>query len=502
MSQLFRTKSIDALVAAADEPAARLKRTLGLWSLIALGIGSVIGSGIFTLTGTAAAGETFTVKSILKAPVLDLLLHGPNAIGTFGRPGAGPAIAVSFVLVALACGLAGLCYAELASMIPIAGSAYTYCYATLGEIFAWIIGWDLILEYAVSNMAVAVGFSAYFNDILDNLFGFHLPAIISGPTFNDDLQATGAWFNVPAFLVVMALTWVLVRGIKESANANNGMVIMKLIVILLFIFGAAHAIKPDNWHPFFPTGTTGVLTGAAVVFFTYIGFDSVSTAAEECTNPQRDLPRGILWTLVICGVLYAAVALVLTGIANYKTLANAAPVATALKALGMDQLRLIVTAGALVGMVSSLLVFQYGQARVWFAMSRDRLLPDAFSKVHPKFRTPYVGTWVAAFLVGIPSGLLDIGTLADLTNIGTLFAFVIVAAGVLILRKRQPERPRSFRVPWSPFVPILSMLCCFVLMLSLPLETWIRFFAWLAIGMVIYFLYSRKRADALAENHQ
>ncbi len=498
MSQLFRTKSIDALVAAADEPGARLKRTLGLWSLIALGIGSVIGSGIFTLTGTAAAGETFTVKSILKAPVLDLILHGPNAVGTFGRPGAGPGIVVSFLLVALACGLAGLCYAELASMIPIAGSAYTYCYATLGEIFAWIIGWDLILEYAVSNMAVAVGFSAYFNDMLDNLLGFHLPAIISGPTFNDNLDPTGAWFNVPAFLVVMALTWVLVRGIKESSNANNGMVVLKLIVILAFIFGAAHAIKPGNWHPFFPTGSTGVLTGAAVVFFTYIGFDSVSTAAEECNNPQRDLPRGILWTLVICGILYAGVALVLTGIAPYKTLANAAPVANALKALGMDQLRLIVTAGALIGMISSLLVFQYGQARVWFAMSRDRLLPDAFSKVHPKFRTPYVGTWVAAFLVGIPSGLLDIGTLADLTNIGTLFAFMIVAAGVLILRKRQPERTRSFRVPWSPAVPILSMLCCFVLMLSLPLETWIRFFVWLGIGMVIYFFYGKKRADEVA----
>ncbi len=500
MNKLFRTKSIDALVAAADEPDVRLKRTLGLWSLIALGIGSVIGSGIFTLTGTAAAGETFTVKSVLKAPVLDLIMHGPNAIGTFGRPGAGPGIAVSFVLVALACGLAGLCYAELASMIPIAGSAYTYCYATLGEIFAWIIGWDLILEYAVSNMAVAVGFSAYFNDILENLFGFHLPSVISGPTFNDELALTGAWFNVPAFLVVMALTWVLVRGIKESASANNGMVIMKLIVILLFVFGAASAIKPENWHPFFPTGSTGVLTGAAVVFFTYIGFDSVSTAAEECKRPQRDLPRGILWTLVICGILYAAVALVLTGIAPYKSLANAAPVANALKTLGMDKLRLIVTAGALIGMISSLLVFQYGQARVWFAMSRDRLLPDAFSKVHPKFRTPHVGTWVAAFLVGIPSGLLDIGTLADLTNIGTLFAFVIVAAGVLILRKRQPERPRGFRVLWSPAVPILSMLCCFVLMLSLPLETWIRFIVWLLIGLVIFFFYSRKRADALPEN--
>src|SRR5271168_1975250 len=274
---LFRTKSIDALIAASAAPSARLRRTLGLGSLVAFGIGSVIGSGIFTLTGTSAAGLKFVFKSILKAPVLDLMLHGRDALGLTGRPGAGPAISLSFVLVAIACGFAAICYAELASMIPIAGSAYTYSYATLGEIFAWIIGWDLILEYAFSNMSVAVGFSAYFNDILDNLFGFHLPKELSQPIFEEG-QRTGAWFNLPAFIVLMILTYVLVRGVRESAETNNVMVLVKLVAILFFVFGAAKAVNTGNWHPFMPNGYSGVLSGSAIVFFTYIGFDSVSTA--------------------------------------------------------------------------------------------------------------------------------------------------------------------------------------------------------------------------------
>jgi len=365
--------------------------------------------------------------------------------------------------------------------------------ATLGEIIAWIIGWDLILEYAVSHMAVAVGFGAYFNDILDNLFGFHLPKELSNPVFANG-QATGAWFNVPALLVLMVLTALLVRGIKESANANNIMVIVKLLAILAFIFGAAHAIKPENWHPFFPTGSTGVLTGAAIVFFTYIGFDSVSTAAEECKNPQSDLPKGIMWTLIVCAALYAGVALVLTGIAPYKTLNNDAPVANALKALGLDNLRAIVTSGALLGMISSLLVFQYGQARIWFAMSRDKLLPGLFSRVHPKFQTPHISTWIAGFVVGIPAGLWDIDTFAELSNIGTLFAFVLVSLGVIVLRRNQPERPRSFRVPLVPLFPIISIVCCVVLMMGLPLITWLRFFVWLAIGLVVYFVFSRRHS--------
>ena len=493
MNQLLRTKSIDALIAGSEDPAVRLRKSLGVWSLMALGIGAVIGSGIFTVTGTAAAGEHYVVKSIFKAPVLDLLLNGGNAATLTGRAGAGPAISLSFVLVAIACGFAALCYAELASMIPIAGSAYTYAYATLGEIFAWIIGWDLILEYAFSNMSVAVGFSAYFNDILDNLFGFHLPKQLSEPAIVEG-QFTGSWFNVPALLILLALSYLLVRGVRESAEANNVMVMIKIGAILFFVFGAASAVNTGHWHPFMPNGYSGVLSGSAIVFFTYIGFDSVSTAAEECKKPQRDMPWGIFGTLVICAVLYASVALVLTGIADWRSLNNDAPVANALKALGMNRLRLIVTAGALLGMLSSLLVFQYGQARIWFAMSRDRLLPSLFSRVHPRFQTPHVSTWLAGLLVGIPAGIFDISWFADLSNIGTLFAFIVVSMGVIVLRRSQPARPRGFRVPWVPFLPIVSIVCCLVLMISLPLETWIRFFAWLIIGLVIYFLFGRHRS--------
>jgi len=492
MSQLLRTKSIDALIAESEEPEKCLKKTLGVWSLVAFGIGAVIGSGIFTVTGTAAAGEHFLGKSILKAPVLDLLLNGGNAATLSGRAGAGPAISISFVLVAIACGFAALCYAELASMIPIAGSAYTYSYATLGEIFAWIIGWDLILEYAFSNMSVAVGFSAYFNDILDNLFGVHLPKELSEPIFREG-QATGAWFNLPALLILLVLSYILVRGVRESAETNNVMVGIKVIAILLFVFGAMRAVNTGNWHPFMPNGYSGVLTGGAIVFFTYIGFDSVSTAAEECRRPQRDMPTGIFATLAICALLYGSVALVLTGIAKWDTLNNDAPVANALKAIGYNRLRAIVTAGALLGMLSSLLVFQYGQARVWFAMSRDRLLPGIFSRVHRKFKTPHISTWVAGFVVGIPAGVFDISWFSDLSNIGTLFAFILVSAGVIVLRKKQPDRKRGFRVPMVPLLPIISIVCCMVLMLSLPLETWLRFFVWLVIGLFIYFLYGRKR---------
>jgi basic amino acid/polyamine antiporter, APA family len=498
MNQLLRTKSIDALIAGSEDPASRLRKSLGLWSLMALGIGAVIGSGIFTVTGTAAAGEHFLGKSILKAPVLDLLLNGGDAATLTGRAGAGPAISLSFVLVAIACGFAALCYAELASMIPIAGSAYTYAYATLGEIFAWIIGWDLILEYAFSNMSVAVGFSAYLNDILENLFGFHLPPQLSRPAIVEG-QYTGAWFNLPALLILLALSYLLVRGVRESAKANNTMVIIKIAAIVLFVLGAARAVNTSNWHPFMPNGFQGVLTGGAIVFFTYIGFDSVSTAAEECRQPQHDMPKGIFGTLLICAILYASVALVLTGIANWRTLNNAAPVANALKALGMNRLRLIVTAGALLGMLSSLLVFQYGQARIWFAMSRDRLLPGWFSRVHPRFQTPYISTWVAGLLVGIPAGIFDISWFSDLSNIGTLFAFIVVSAGVIVLRKKQPSRKRGFRVPWVPFTPILSIVCCLVLMVSLPLETWIRFFLWLAIGLVIYFTFGKRRSTLRTE---
>ncbi|MGH9630011.1 MAG: amino acid permease [Bryobacteraceae bacterium] len=493
MNQLLRTKNIDALIESSQDPARRLNKTLGPWSLTALGVGAVIGAGIFTVTGTAAAGETLSVKSILHAPVLDLILHGGDTVSVYGRPGAGPALSLSLLLLAIACSFAALCYAELASMIPIAGSAYTYAYATLGEIFAWIIGWDLILEYAVSNMAVAVAVSAYFNDILDSFFGFRLPQSISQPIFVGG-ELTGSLFNLPALIIILLLTWILLQGIRESSRANNVMVFVKVAAILIFVFGAARAVDTDNWRPFMPNGFSGVITGAAIIFFAYIGFDSVSTAAEECKRPQRDLPFGIIMTLVICTALYVSVALVLTGISNWKDLGNAAPVANALRDLGFENIRRWVSVGAITGMVSSLMVFQYGQARIWFAMSRDRLLPGIFSRVHPVHRTPYISTWVAGLAVGIPAGVWDIGTFADLSNIGTLFAFAVVSAGVLVLRRKQPERPRGFRVPLVPLIPLLAIACCLVLMLGLPLETWIRFFVWLTMGLAIYFLFGRRHS--------
>jgi basic amino acid/polyamine antiporter, APA family len=458
-----------------------------------MGIGAVIGSGIFTLTGTAAAGKVEKIESVLHATVLDLALNGTHGASMLGRPGAGPAITISFVLVAIACLFAGLCYAELASMIPVAGSAYTYAYAILGELFAWIIGWDLILEYAVSNMSVAVGFSAYLQDLGDNLFGFHLPAAIAFPMFSAPGQPSGV-FNIPALLITMFVTWVLVRGVREGARANTIMVGIKIAVIVLFCLGAMGAIHTQNWKPFAPHGFSGVLTGASIVFFTYIGFDSISTAAEECRKPQRDMPFGIIATLIICTILYGSVALVLTGIAHYQTLNTDSPVADALKALGYNRLRLIVTFGALVGMISSLLVYQYGQARIWFAMSRDGLLPKMFSKVHKEFQTPHISTWIAGFVVGIPAGFWDIDTFAELSNIGTLFAFIVVSAGVIVLRRTQPERPRSFRTPMVPLVPILSIGCCVLLMAGLPLLTWIRFFLWLIIGLGIYGAFGRKNS--------
>ncbi len=494
MAGLLRTRHIDELIDSSEESGQRLHRTMGVWTLIALGIGAVIGSGIFILTGTAAAGQTMSYTSILNAPVLDLIREGTAAVSTKGRLGAGPAISLSFILVAIACGFAALCYAELASMIPIAGGAYTYAYAALGEIFAWIIGWDLILEYAVSNMAVAVGFSAHVNDVLER-FGMALPLWLSEPTFQSG--AYTGHINLAALLILLLLTWMLTRGVKESAGANNVMVVIKLAVILLFIVVGARHIDPANWNPFFPNGMPGVMTGAAIVFFTYIGFDSVSTAAEESRNPQRDMPIGIIATLTICAVLYAAVALVLTGVADWRTLDNAAPVVRVLRDLGYSNIRWLVAIGALTGMVSSLLVFQYGQARIWFAMARDRLLPSVFAKLHPKHKIPHVSTWVAGLFVGIPAMVWDIGTFADLSNIGTLFAFVVVSVAVIVLRRTQPDRKRGFRVPLVPWLPLISVFACGTLMLSLPLETWLLFFVWLGAGLLIYFFYSRKNVERI-----
>ena len=474
---LFRTKPIDVN---ADTG---LKRCLGAFDLTMLGIGCIIGTGIFVLTGVVAAQHS------------------------------GPAIVLSFILSGIACAFAALCYAELAGAIGGAGSAYGYAYSGIGELVAWIIGWDLILEYAFSNMAVSVGFAGHAVALLD-WFGIHPNLRWISPAYlpsglqdlqGHDLYASG-WhfgFNIPAFLIVMLLTMVLVRGIRESAETNNVMVLLKIAAILLFIGVGAHYIHPTNWKPFYPNGWSGVLTGGSIIFFTYIGFDSVSTAAEECKNPQRDVPIGIIATLIICTILYIGVAVVLTSLIKWTALVDdAAPVVNTLKKIylanpsgTLNWTRLAIIIGAMLGMISSILVFQIGQARVWFAMSRDRLLPSVFAKVHPRFRTPSVATWVAGFVVGVPAGLLDIGTFSDLSNIGTLFAFVLVSAGVLILRYKDPNRRRGFRCPGGPILPILSIAFCALLMAGLPIITWIRFFIWLGIGLLIYFFYSRKRSE-------
>ncbi len=456
-NQLFCCKSIDKLIAESEAPGQRLQKTLGPWSLTALGIGAVIGSGIFVLTGTAAAGEYFKASSIWHAQVLDIvvnLVRTGNTSGVLmhGRPPAGPSIAISFFLVAMACSFAGLCYAELASMIPIAGSAYTYSYATLGEIFAWIIGWDLILEYVVSNVVVAIGFSAYTKSQLAS-FGINLPDRWSTPVWEAG-HWTGSYFNVPAFLIIFILTVLLVRGIRESAEANNIMVAIKIGAILVFLVVGGALVNPGNWHPFAPSGFGGVVTGGAIVFFTYIGFDSVSTAAEEARNPQRDLPIGIIASLIVCTVLYVGVSLVLLGMMRYTSFVSGeaaeAPVAYALKVLGASRWsRSIIVIGALTGMISSLLVFQYGQARVWYAMSRDGLFPKFFSKIHPKFQTPHWSTWVAGFAVG----------------------------------------------PFVPWFPLISIILCGGLMTGLTVITWLRFVVWLGLGLLIYLFYSRHRSE-------
>ncbi len=508
--QIFATKSIDKLISESERPEHALKKTLGPVSLTALGIGAVIGSGIFTVIGTAIGGNPSKLADWKGSPIIDLILHH-GAVA--GRPGAGPALAISLVLVAIVCALTGLCYAELASMIPIAGSAYTYTYATLGELVAWIIGWDLILEYAFSNMSVSVGFAAHIVDLLDWL-GFRLSPQWLSPAYlplglqdlaGKDIYAPGwhSGFDIPAFLVVLLLTVVLVRGIRESARTNNVMVLIKTVAILIFIFFGLSFIHPGNYTPFSPNGFSGILAGGSIIFFTYIGFDSVSTASEECKNPRRDVPIGIIATLIVCTILYIGVAAVLTGIVPWASVAgDGAPVVNALKRVSLTPgghrlhyVRLAVLLGAIVGMVSSILVFQLGQARVWFAMSRDRLLPDAFSKLHPRYRTPAFATWFAGFLVAVPAGLFDVGTFAEMSNIGTLFAFVLVSIGVMVLRAKDPARHRGFRVPFGPVIPILSTLFCILLMAGLPAITWVRFFVWLIIGLFVYFFYSRKRSE-------
>lgn len=508
---LFRTKSPDHLIREAAAPERKMKRSLSVFDLTCLGIGAIIGAGIFALAGTAAAGESAHVgESILKTPILNFIeSYLRNSDLVFGRPAAGPAVILSFVVAAFACGFAALCYGELAAMIPVSGSAYTYSYATLGEIIAWIIGWDLILEYAVGNMAVAVGWSGYFVQLCDSLLGLKFPLwLVNDHTTASTMLAKGGdalagyssttlpviaghpiALNIPAFLIVAAVTILLIYGIRESARANTTIVIIKVAVVVFFIAFGAFMVHPTNWHPFAPSGFGGVMSGAAIVFFAFIGFDAISTTAEETKNPQRDMPRGMIASLIICTLLYVLMAGVLTGIKKYTVyLGDSAAVATAFASKPWAQA--LISAGALAGLTSVLLVFQLGQPRIFMAMARDGLLPQYFAKIHPRFRTPHITTIWTGIAVGGVAMLTDIGSLADLTNIGTLFAFVLVCCGVIVLRRKDPSRPRPFRVPFVPVFPLIGVFLCVALMLSLPIETWVRFFIWLIIGLTIYFLYS------------
>jgi APA family basic amino acid/polyamine antiporter len=483
MSRLFATKSLDDLIAGTKEEGHQLKKTLGPWNLIALGIGAIIGAGIFATIGTAAAGDAH-------------------------RPGAGPALILSFVLTAVVCGFSALCYAEFASMVPVAGSAYTYSYATLGELIAWIIGWDLIIEYAIGNVAVAISWANYMNTLLEG-FGIKLP-----PWMTIDYTTAAAKmpqlvaaaphilgipivFNILAGVIVAAITVVLVWGIKESARFNFGMVAIKLVVLGFFVLVSFKFVKPAHWHPFAPNGIHGVITGAAIVFFAYIGFDAVSTTAEEAKNPKRDMPIGIIGSLVVCTIIYAIIAAVFTGMIPYGDLVKklsseqAEPLTMAMKYATMPNWMVgVVAFGSVVAHTAVLLVFQLGQPRIFFAMSRDGLLPPFFSKVHPKFKTPHVGTIITGVGVGVTAMFTSLDAMVDLTNIGTLFAFILVCFGIMILRIKDPDRPRSFRVPGGPYLlPLLGVASCIGLAIYLPPSSWWRFVKWFLVGIVFYAVY-------------
>jgi len=506
-SQLFRTKSADQLIRESEEPDRQMKRALSALDLTALGIGAIIGAGIFSLTGTAAAGESF--GSRIETPVVNFIVafFSGDAV-QLGRSGAGPAVTLSLIVAALACAFAALCYAEMAAMIPVSGSAYTYSYATLGELVAWVIGWDLILEYAVGNMAVAASWSGYFLAFLNSTVGIKLPLWLSADhttairvierggdglmNYSSTTLPTIAGhqiaINLPAALIVFALTVLLVYGIKESTRANSIMVMVKVAVVVFFAAFGAFYLNPTNWRPFVPNGFTGVMSGAAIIFFAFIGFDAVSTTAEETRNPQRDMPIGMMASLAICTLLYVMVSLVLTGLKKYTEF-EGDPAALATAVGGMRWFQALISAGALAGTTSVLLVFQLGQPRIFMAMARDGLLPQYFARIHQRFRTPHITTIWTGIVVGGVAMVTDIGTLANLTNIGTLFAFILVCFGVIALRRTAPDRPRPFRVPLVPLFPIIGSLLCFGLMLSLSVETWVRFFVWLAIGLLIYFFY-------------
>ncbi|MBF8300834.1 MAG: amino acid permease-associated region [Acidobacteria bacterium] len=460
-SNLLKTKSIEQLVGDVEQGGKALRRSLTAMDLTLLGIGAIIGTGIFVLTGTAAANQ------------------------------AGPAIIVSYMVAGLACAFAALCYAEFAAMIPIAGSAYTYAYATLGEVFAWMIGWDLILEYAVGSMTVAIGWSGYFQRILAG-FGLQLPAWMAAAP----AAAPGAVINLPAVIIVLLIMVLLVVGIRESARFNAAMVAIKIVAVLFFLAAGVWYVEPANWTPFMPYQWSGVMTGAAVVFFAYIGFDAVSTTAEEAKNPRRDLPIGIIASLIICTVLYVAVAAVLTGIVpvvEFRADAQFlnAPVAYALSVIDLNWAAGLVSAGAVAGITSVLLVLLMSQPRIFFAMSRDGLLPRGVSTVHPRYQTPYITTIITCVIVSIFAGLVPIQVVGEMTSIGTLFAFVVVSMAVIVLRITRPDAHRPFKVPGGSIIPVLGVVSCLYLMVSLSVMTWVRLLVWLDIGMLIYWFYGR-----------
>src|SRR5437763_2487507 len=469
MGKLFKKKPLDLLMYEAGQVGEHtLKRSLGWINLVALGIGGIIGAGLFVRTAAAIADR------------------------------AGPSVVLSFVVAGIGCAFAGLCYAEFASMVPVAGSAYTYAYATLGELFAWIIGWDLVLEYAVASSTVAHGWSHYLLQLLSN-FGVTLPERWTNSPI-DVTEAyqffvTGSYCNLAAALIVLLVTVVLVIGIRESAGFNSAMVILKLVIVLFVIGVGAAYVRPQNWHPFLPFGWHGVMQGASYVFFAYIGFDSVSTHAEEARNPQRDVPIGIIASLGLCTVLYILVAAVLTGMVPYTEIDIHAPVAAAFASRGLGVAQFIISLGAVIGITSVLLVLLLSQARVLLAMARDGLIPrEFFAAVHPRFRTPHKATILTGILVAIVSAVFPLRLLAELVNIGTLMAFVIVCAAVMVMRRTNPQLPRPFRTPLVPLVPILGMGMNFALMCSLGWGNWKRLIGWLLIGLVIYFLYGRKRS--------
>ena len=489
MTQLFKRKPIADLIIDENDPRA-LKRVLGAGDLIMLAIGAVIGAGIFGAIGTAAAGQV-----------------APD--GTVIRYGAGPALVFSFILLGGACALAALCYAELAAMIPQAGSAYAYTYATLGELVAWIIGWDLMLEYAVGNVAVAISWGDYFNSLMRGVgidlpawltTGYRTAALSSNPDVSGLLTTAPHLFgipllvNLPAFGIVMLITWLLLRGARESASANTVMVVIKLLVMALFIFVGLGNINPDNYTPFAPNGFTGIHQGAAIVFFAYIGFDAISTAAEETINPQRNLPIGILGGLAVCTLIYVVIGGVITGMVPYTELAVADPLARALELIGYDRVGAIVAFGAVISMSAVLLVFQYGQPRIFFAMARDGLLPAWVARVDQKTRIPYTATLFTGIVVAVASAVGDAAETYDLTNIGTLFAFALVCAGVLVLRVKEPERYRPFKVPFVWVIAPLGVAACLFIMVGLPYQAWERFGIWLVIGIVLYAVYGYKHS--------